>query len=48
MPSSVCRAPAQVPYRVLAKSGHRTIRFAFTDDRQAHQQNQQLHDALTG
>lgn len=35
-------------HRVLAKSGHRTIRFAFTDDRQAHEQHQVLHGALVG
>lgn len=33
-------------HRVLAKSGHRTIRFTFTDDRQAHEQHQVLHGAL--
>jgi Domain of unknown function (DUF4265) len=35
-------------HRVLAKCGHRTIRFSFTDDRQAHEQHQVLHDALAG
>ena len=35
-------------HRVHAKSDHRTIRFAFTDDRQAHQGHQSLHGALVG
>jgi uncharacterized protein DUF4265 len=35
-------------HRVLAKSGHRTIRFCFTGDRQAHEQHQVLHGALAG
>jgi hypothetical protein len=33
-------------HTVHRKSGHRTIRFAFTDDRQAHEQHQRLHSAL--
>ena len=35
-------------HRVLAKGGHRTIRFGFTDDQQAHEQHQVLHGALVG
>jgi len=35
-------------HRVLAKSGHRTIRFAFTDDQQAHELHEVLHRALAG
>jgi hypothetical protein len=33
-------------HEVARKSGHRTIRFAFTDDRQAHEQHQYIHGAL--
>lgn len=33
-------------HAVHRKSGHRTIRFTFTDDRQAHEQHQDLHRAL--
>jgi len=33
-------------HRVLAKGGHRTIRFAFSDDQQAHELHQVLHGAL--
>jgi Domain of unknown function (DUF4265) len=40
--------PETGQHRVLSKSGHRTIRFAFTDDRQAHEQHQALHGQLTG
>ncbi len=31
---------------VARKQGHRTMRFAFTDDRQAHAQHHQLHGSL--
>jgi hypothetical protein len=33
-------------HKIHSKSGHRTIRFAFTDDRQAHDLHPQLHGAL--
>lgn len=33
-------------HRVLAKSGHRTIRFAFTSHQQAHELHQALHGTL--
>lgn len=33
-------------HTVARKRGHQTIRFAFTDDRQAHEQHQQLHASL--
>jgi hypothetical protein len=38
--------PGTGQHRVHAKSGHRTIRFAHTDDRQAHEGHQSLHGAL--
>jgi hypothetical protein len=41
-------APGTGEHRVLAKNGHRTIRFGFTNDQHAHEQHQALHSALAG
>lgn len=35
-------------HKVISKGGHRTIRFAFGDDRTAHEEHEALHGAIVG